>query len=93
MRAFSLTSTRPTHSVTNGTEDADMATLRIENFRNGQWMMRGQGPIPADTSLNVIKANTDRSALNGPTRALLDGVVVYGTNKLTKAQAKAVFGF
>ena len=41
----------------------------------------------------MIKDSTDRSALNGPTRALLDGVVVYETKKLTKAQAEAVFGF
>ena len=70
-----------------------MATLRIENFRNGSWMVRGEGPIPADTSMDAIKDNTDRSALNGPTRALLDGVVVYETANLTKARAKALFGF
>lgn len=70
-----------------------MATLRIENFRNGQWMIRGEGPIPAGTTMDDIKSNTDRSALNHATRALLDGMVVYETEKLTKARAKALFGF
>jgi hypothetical protein len=26
-----------------------MAILRIENFRNNAWMVRGEGPIPADS--------------------------------------------
>jgi hypothetical protein len=43
--------------------------------------------------MDAIRTDTDRSALNGPTRALLDGVVVYETKKLSKARAKAVFGF
>jgi hypothetical protein len=56
-------------------------------------MIRGEGPIPAGTTMDDIKSNTDRSALNHATRALLDGVVVYETAKLTKARAKALFGF
>jgi hypothetical protein len=67
-------------------------TLRIENFRNGQWMLRGEGPVPADTSMDAIKDSTDRSALNGPTRALLNGAVVYETKKVTGKRAKALFG-
>ena len=70
-----------------------MATLRIENFRNGAWMIRGEGPIPTGTTMDDIKSNTDRSALNHATRALVDGAVVYETTKLTKARAKALFGF
>ena len=70
-----------------------MATLRIENLRDGSWIIRGEGPIPAGTTMDDIKSNTDRSALNGPTRALLNGVVVYETAKLTKIRAKALFGF
>jgi hypothetical protein len=70
-----------------------MAILRIENFRNNTWMVRGEGPIPAGTTMDDIKSNTDRSALNHATRTLLDGVVVYETAKLTKARAKALFGF
>jgi len=70
-----------------------MAILRIENLRDGSWMIRGEGPIPAGTTMDDIKSNTDRSALNHTTRALLDGVVVYETAKLTKARAKALFGF
>lgn len=65
-----------------------MAILRIENFRNGAWMVRGEGPIPAGTPMDAIRANTDSSALNHVTRALLDGVVVYET----KIRAKEVFG-
>lgn len=79
--------------MTNETEDTDMATLRIENLRNGSWMVRGEGPIPAETTMDAIRASTNRSALNGPTRALLDGVVVYETKKLTGKRAKALFGF
>jgi hypothetical protein len=70
-----------------------MAILRIENFRNNTWMVRGEGPIPSGTTIDDIKSNTDRSALNHATRALLDGVVVYETAKLTKARAKALFRF
>jgi hypothetical protein len=70
-----------------------MAILRIENFRNGSWMVRGEGPIPAGTTMGDIKSSTDRSALNYTTRALLNGVVVYETGKLTKARAKVLFGF
>ena len=54
--------------------------------------VRGEGPIPAEISIEAIRANADRSALNDRTRALLDGVVVYETAKLTKARAKALFG-
>ena len=70
-----------------------MAILRIENFRNNTWMVRGEGPIPAGITMDDIKSNTDRSALNHPTRALVDGAVVYETAKLSKARAKALFGF
>ena len=43
--------------------------------------------------MDDIKSNTDRIALNHATRALLDGVVVYETAKLTKARDKALFEF
>jgi hypothetical protein len=69
-----------------------MATLRIENYRHGAWTLRGEGPIPATTTLDQIKADTDRAALNGPARALLDGAQVYETKKLTARRAKAAFG-
>lgn len=69
-----------------------MPILRIENFRNGEWTLRGEGPVPADTTLAQIQDQTDRSALNGATRAILDGVQVYETKKLTRARAKALFG-
>lgn len=69
-----------------------MPILRIENFRNGEWTLRGEGQVPAGTTLDQIKDQADRSALNGPTRAFLDGAQVYETKKLTKARAKALFG-
>lgn len=69
-----------------------MAHLRIENFRFGNWSLRGEGEIPDDTSMEVIKANVDGCALNHESRALLNGVVVYETKKLTKKRAAARFG-
>lgn len=69
-----------------------MATLRIENFRHGAWTTRGEGPVDAQIDLATIQDHTDRSALNGPARALLDGAVVYETKKITAKRAKALFG-
>ena len=66
--------------------------LRIETDRGYGWQVRSQGPIPADTSLDAIKSQTARLALNGPARALLDGVEVFTTPKLTARQAKSLFG-
>jgi len=69
-----------------------MATLRIELDRGYGWQVRGEGEIPADTSLDAIKAQAARCALNGKVRAFLDGAEVFQTKKLTAKQAKALFG-
>jgi hypothetical protein len=69
--------------------------FRIENFRNGAWVVRSEGPIVADTSMDVIRASADRSALDHPARAMVDGVVVYETKKLkwlNSKRVKALFG-
>ena len=65
--------------------------LRIENFRNGEWALRGEGQVPAETTLDQVREQTERSALNDPSRALVDGALVYETKKLTRARAKALF--
>ncbi len=69
-----------------------MKILRIENFRNGEWMLRGEGQVPAGTTLDQIKDQANRSALNGPVRAYLNGDLVHEAKKLTKKQAAALFG-
>lgn len=69
-----------------------MATLRIELDRGYGWQVRGEGEVPANTSLDAIKADAMRGALNGPVRAYLDGALVFEHPKLTRKQAKAVFG-
>lgn len=66
--------------------------LRIELDRGYGWQVRGEGPVPAGTSLDTIKAEADRSALNGSVRAYLDGDLVYERAKLTRKEAKAIFG-
>lgn len=69
-----------------------MQTLRIELDRGCGWQVRGEGPIPAGTSLDTVKAEAQRCALNGPVRAYLDGALVFECAKLTRKQAKALFG-
>lgn len=66
--------------------------LRIEMDRGCGWQVRGEGPIPAGTALATIQAQADRCALNGPVRAYLDGALVYERAKLTRKEAKALFG-
>lgn len=65
--------------------------LRIELDRGYGWQVRAEGPIPADTTLDAVKDNAMRCALNGPVRALLDGVEVFACKKLTNKQAKALW--
>jgi hypothetical protein len=65
---------------------------RLELNRGYGFQVRGEGEVPADTGLDTIKADAMRSALNGPVRAFLDGALVFEHGKLTRKQAKAVFG-
>lgn len=67
-------------------------TLRIELNRGYGWQVRGEGPIPGCTSMDTIKDQAMRCALNGPVRAYLDGALVFECAKLTRKQAKALFG-
>lgn len=69
-----------------------MTTLRTENFRNGEWTLRGEGEMPAGTTAEQIAAATERLALNHPARALVDGVVVCEFAKLSRKRGKQVFG-
>lgn len=69
-----------------------MTTLRIELDRGFGWQVRGEGEIPADTSIEAVKAQAARCALNGKVRAFLDGEQVFECKKLTAKQAKALFG-
>lgn len=66
--------------------------LTIEQDRGYGWQVRAEGPIPADTGMDAIRNNAMRCALNGPVRALLDGVEVFACKKLTNKQAKALWG-
>ncbi len=68
-----------------------MQTLRIELDRGYGWQVRCEGPIPAGTTLDTVKAEAQRCALNGPVRAYLDGVLVFECAKLTNKEAKKVF--
>ena len=69
-----------------------MAMLKIETDRGYGWQVRAEGEIAADTSLDTIKDQTMRCALNGRARAFLDGVPVFECKKLTAKQAKSLFG-
>lgn len=66
--------------------------LRIDLDRGYGWQVRAEGPIPADTALDAIKDQAMRCALNGPVRAVLDGVEVFACKKLTNKQVKALWG-
>jgi hypothetical protein len=65
--------------------------LRIENFRDGAWVLRGEGDIGSEITLGTIRDQTDRVALNGPARALVDGIQAYETKKITARRARALF--
>lgn len=69
-----------------------MAMLRIELDRGYGWQVRGEGEIPDTITLDQIKDNAMRSALNGPVRAYLNGDLVFECKKLTSKQAKTLFG-
>jgi len=69
-----------------------MAMLKIETDRGYGWQVRAEGEVPAGTSLDTIKDQTLRCALNGPSRAWLDGELVFECKKLTAKQGKALFG-
>lgn len=71
---------------------ATTMTLRIELDRGYGFQVRGEGPIPAGASREVIEREARGSALNGPVRAYVDGVLVFECKKLTKKQAIAHFG-
>ncbi len=66
--------------------------LRIEMDRGFGWETRAEGPMPADTAAEVIRSQVDRSCIQHPHRALVDGVVVYERSKLTRKEYKALFG-
>lgn len=68
-----------------------MATLRIEQDRGYGWQVRTEGEIADSTTLDAIKAQAARLALNGPTRAYLNDELVAESKKLTAKQAKALF--
>jgi hypothetical protein len=65
---------------------------RLELDRGYGFEVRNEGAVPAATSLDAIKADAMRGALNGPVRAFLDGALVFEHAKLTRKQAKTLFG-
>jgi hypothetical protein len=66
--------------------------LRIELDRGFGWQSRGEGPIPADTTMEAIRQHVDRCCIQHPHRALVDGVEVYARGKLSRKELKALFG-
>jgi hypothetical protein len=69
-----------------------MATLRIELDRGYGWQVRAEGEVPENTTVEQVRAQTERLALNGPTRAFLNGALVAESPKLTRRRAAALFG-
>ena len=66
--------------------------IRIELNRGFGWQVRQAGPAPAGTTMDAVKDHAMRCALNGPVRAFVDGDLVFEHGKLTKKQAKSLFG-
>lgn len=69
-----------------------MATLRIELDRGYGWQVRAEGEVPDTTTVEQVRDQAERMALNGPTRAFLNGEMVAECKKLTKKRAAALFG-
>lgn len=66
--------------------------IKIETNRGIGWQVRAEGMVPADTTLDAVKDQAMRCALNGPVRAFVDGTLVFEHGKLTRKQAKSLFG-
>jgi hypothetical protein len=73
------------------TTEATMATLKIELDRGHGWQVRAEGEVPENTTVEQVRAQAERLALNGPTRAFLNGELVAECKKLTKKQAERLF--
>jgi hypothetical protein len=69
-----------------------MATMKIELDRGYGWQVRAEGEVPENTTIEQVRAQAERLALNGPTRAFLNGALVAECPKLTKKRAAAIFG-
>lgn len=69
-----------------------MTTLRIELDRGFGWQVRAEGEVPATTTVEMVRDQALRLALNGKVRAFLGGEQVFEHKKLTKKQAAEVFG-
>lgn len=51
-------------------------TMRVEIFRDNQWLVRGEGPAPDNVTLEAIRRECIRYAVVSPHRIYLDGVLV-----------------
>lgn len=63
--------------------------IKIETDRGYGWQVRQEGTMEG-IAAQALHDHTERCALNGPARLLVDGVVTFECPKLTTKRARAL---